>query len=249
MDLMRLASTARSMADQPGVVPWEKLSLKVRPSGQLPLTRTVRTPNSPQRCTSPTAATMVADCGAQMIAGSPGRGCTRSSDGVYDVAIDATTQPSTLYLTGKNGTFKSIDSGQSWTLIRSVLRDSRNRLSVVNSTLYLLEPSDPDHNLYKSIDRGATWIQISTRLPCRRLTAAATPWQHRLLRCSLWIPLNPQNIVAGNMALYRTNNEGITWTEIGHWWGDHGADALHPPRSKSDRLLANRCLAWCLRWQ
>ena len=22
------------------------------------------------------------------------------------------------------------------------------------------------------------------------------------------------------MALYRTNNEGITWTEIGHWWGD-----------------------------
>ena len=45
MDLMRLASTARSMADQHGVAPWEKLSLKVNPSGQLPLTRIIRTRN------------------------------------------------------------------------------------------------------------------------------------------------------------------------------------------------------------
>ena len=97
-------------------------------------------------------------------------------DGVYDVAIDATTQPSTLYLTGKNGTFKSSDSGQSWTLIRTVLRDSRNRLSVVNSTLYLLEPRDPDHNLYKSIDRGATWIQIPTRCPAGADSCADHPW-------------------------------------------------------------------------
>jgi photosystem II stability/assembly factor-like uncharacterized protein len=42
-------------------------------------------------------------------------------------------------------------------------------------------------------------------------------------------PANPQNIVAGNMALYRTDNEGITWTEIGHWWGDTDPTrCIHP---------------------
>ena len=202
--------------------------MKVHPSGQLPLIRTIRTPNSPQRFTSPTAVTMVADCGAQMIAGSAGRGCTRWSDGVYDVAIDATTQPSTLYLTGKNGTFKSSDSGQSWTLIRTVLRDSRNRLSVVNSTLYLLEPRDPDHNLYKSIDRGATWIQIPTSCPAGA-DSCADPHGSIGFYVFAVDPANPQNIMAGNMALYRTNNEGLTWTEIGHWWGDPDpTHCIHP---------------------
>jgi photosystem II stability/assembly factor-like uncharacterized protein len=148
-------------------------------------------------------------------------------DGVYDVAIDATTQPSTLYLTGKNGTFKSIDSGQSWTLIHTVVRDSRNRLSVVNSTLYLLEPSDPDHNLYKSLDRGATWIQIPTSC----FVGADSCGSQNSIGFFVFAvdPANPQNIVAGNMALYRTDNEGITWTEIGHWWGDpEPTRCIHP---------------------
>ncbi len=149
-------------------------------------------------------------------------------DGLYDVAIDATTRPSTLYLTGKNGTFKSTDSGQSWIFIRSVLRESRNRLSVVNSTLYLLEPRDPDHNLYKSTDRGVTWIQIPTQCP-----AGADSCHDSNGNIGFYVfavdPVNPQNIVAGNMALYRSNNEGITWTEIGHWWGDPDPTrCIHP---------------------
>jgi photosystem II stability/assembly factor-like uncharacterized protein len=148
-------------------------------------------------------------------------------NGVYDVAIDATTRPSTLYITGANGTLKSTDSGQSWTLIHSVLSESRNRLSVVNSTLYLLEPRDPDHNLYKSIDRGATWIQIPTNCPA----GADSCGSQNGIGFSVFAvdPVNPQNIVAGNMALYRTNNEGITWTEIGHWWGDPDPTrCIHP---------------------
>ena len=94
-------------------------------------------------------------------------------NGIYDVAIDGSTHPSTLYVTEDNGTFKSTDSGQSWTLIHSVLAGSRNRLSVVNSTLYLLGPRDPDHNLYKSIDRGAKWTQIPTK--CVDEAGAALP--------------------------------------------------------------------------
>ena len=150
-----------------------------------------------------------------------------AQNGVYDVAIDATTRPSTLYLTEDRGTFKSTDSGQSWTLIHSVLQNSNNRLSMVNSTLYLLGPGDLDHNLYKSIDRGATWIQIPTNCPA----GADSCGSQNSIGFSVFAvdPVNPQNIVAGNMALYRTNNEGITWTEIGHWWGDPNPTiCIHP---------------------
>jgi photosystem II stability/assembly factor-like uncharacterized protein len=149
-------------------------------------------------------------------------------DGVYDVAIDITSRPSTLYITEDHGTFKSTDSGESWTLIHSVLRDSRNRLSVVNSTLYLLGPGDPDHNLYKSLDRGATWIQIPTNCP-PGADSCHEPEGNIGFGVFAVDPANPQNIVAGNMALYRTNNEGITWTEIGHWWGDpNPMICIHP---------------------
>jgi photosystem II stability/assembly factor-like uncharacterized protein len=154
-------------------------------------------------------------------------------DGIYDLAIDSSIRPSTLYVTEDDGTFKSTDSGNSWTRIHDVLEGSRNRLSVVNSTLYLLGPHDADHNLYKSIDHGATWIQVPTRCPCAPDVCAnhnppappicADSCANRCGNIGFSVfavdPNNPQIIVAGNMALYRTDNEGMTWTEIGHWWG------------------------------
>jgi photosystem II stability/assembly factor-like uncharacterized protein len=148
-------------------------------------------------------------------------------NGVYDVAIDAATRPSTLYITEDHGTFKSTDSGQSWASIHDVLEGSRNRLSVVNSTLYLLGPDDLDHNLYKSVDGGATWIQIPTNC----FAGADSCRSDNSIGFGVFgvDPVNPENIVAGNMALYRTNNEGITWTEIGHWWGDpEPTRCIHP---------------------
>ena len=134
----------------------------------------------------------------------------RVHGGVYDVAIDASAHPSTLYITEDNGTFKSTDSGQSWALIHSVLEGSHNRLSVVNSKLYLLGPGDPNHNLYKSMDRGAKWTQIPTN--GNRFSVFAVD------------PFNPNIIVGGNLGLYRTDTEGLNgWTEIGHWYGP-----IHP---------------------
>ncbi|HEY4285182.1 MAG TPA: hypothetical protein VGM62_19125, partial [Chthoniobacterales bacterium] len=138
--------------------------------------------------------------------------------GIYDVAIDSSTHPSTLYVTEDDGTFKSTDSGTSWTLIHDVLAGSRNRLSVVNSALYLLGPSDPDHNLHKSIDRGATWIQISTKCPAGGDSCANARGNIGFSTFAV-NPLNPQIILGGNQALYRTDNQGATWIEIGNKWG------------------------------
>ena len=39
-------------------------------------------------------------------------------------------------------------------------------------------------------------------------------------------PANLQTILGDNLALYRTTDEGTSWSEIGHWWGD-----LDPTRS------------------
>src|SRR2546429_587806 len=164
-------------------------------------------------------------------------------NGVYDVAIDAATHPSTLYITEENGTLKSTDSGRSWTLIHSVLEHSRNRLSVANSTLYLLGPSDPDHNLYKSMDGGATWIQIPTRCPCAPDVCAndnppgppicADSCASRCGNIGFSVfavdPVDPQIILGGNQALYRPDNEGATWTEIGNKWGGDSAHNLIDP--------------------
>jgi photosystem II stability/assembly factor-like uncharacterized protein len=130
--------------------------------------------------------------------------------GIYDVAIDASHLPSILYVTDDGGTFKSTDSGNSWINIHHVLLHSHNRLSLVrspsyrrNSALYLLGPDAPNHNLYKSTDRGVTWVQIPTRCPWAPAvcdnnpsaeppicsTAAPTSTGTSASTCSQWIQL------------------------------------------------------------
>jgi len=138
-------------------------------------------------------------------------------NGIYDVVVDHSTDPSTLYITQDDGTFKSVDSGEHWTLIHTALAGAPNQLLKVNSTLYLSSAGDPAHNLYKSSDAGANWTQIPTNC----FTGADTCANNNYL--GLWVfavdPANPNIILGGNQALYRTTNEGATWTEIGHWWG------------------------------
>ena len=153
---------------------------------------------------------------------------------VLDLAVDIGTHPSTLYVTEDHGVFKSTDAGESWTLIREIRAHRNNRLyrlSVVNSTVYLLGPGDPDpdHNLYlyKSVTGGATWVQVPTH--CFDGADSCANTNNIGFGVFAVNRVNPQNIMAGNQALYRTDNEGLTWTEIGHNWGDpNPTRCIHP---------------------
>ena len=178
--------------------------------------------------------------------------------GIYDVAIDASTFPSTLYVTDNSGTFKSTDSGNSWINIHQVLLHSHNRLSVVkstslrrSSTLYLLGPRDPEHNLYKSTDRGVTWIQIPTRCPwapdvCDDDPSPEPPIcsdscadNHGNIGFQVFAvdPANPQIILGGNMALYRYYRRRHDLDGNRPLVGGSRSETLDTHRSTSDRLF------------
>jgi photosystem II stability/assembly factor-like uncharacterized protein len=139
--------------------------------------------------------------------------------GIHDVAIDRSTRPSTLYVTDDEGVFKSVDSGKTWTSIRDLPACAPNagcalsRLSLVNSTLYLLGGVRENRNLYKYTIAGATWTQVPTNVGFSVFAVD---------------PFNPNTILGGNPALYRTDNEGGTWTQIGSIHPDQQVIAFSP---------------------
>ena len=126
--------------------------------------------------------------------------------GIHDVVIDPSTNPSTLYVADDDGIFRTADSGRSWKQMLSLPACEPNvgcalsRLSAVHSTLYLLAGVGEDRKLYKSISAGAKWIQIPSDIGFSVFAVD---------------PFNPNIILGGTSALFRTENEGGTWAQIG----------------------------------
>src|SRR5262249_32303182 len=99
-------------------------------------------------------------------------GSNQEWDGIHSIAVDGSTQPSTLYITDDAEVLKSTDSGQSWKPVFVLYACASNsscalsRLSVVNSTVYVVGGVGQYRNLYMSRDRGAHWSQVPTPCPC-----------------------------------------------------------------------------------
>jgi photosystem II stability/assembly factor-like uncharacterized protein len=64
-----------------------------------------------------------------------------------------------------------------------------------------------------------TWIQIPTRC-FAGADSCDDPDGNIGFKVFAVDPANPRIILGGNLALYRTTDEGTTWMEIGHWYGD-----------------------------
>lgn len=134
-------------------------------------------------------------------------------NGIYDIAIDPATNPSTLYISQDGGVFMSTDGGASW---GNAIFSTPGQLRVVNSVLYLLAAGgNPSANrLYKRVNQ--TWTEIPTQCPPNAY------W------CTQGQPINPgvfavdpnnsSVILVGNVILFRTadaNSPNPTWTHLG----------------------------------
>lgn len=142
--------------------------------------------------------------------------------GIHDVAIDLSTYPSTLYITDDDGVFKSVDSGQSWIEVLSLPACvphegcAPGRLSLVNTALYVLAGVKENRKLYKSINAGAQWTQIPSICSGGDNCTSGDNIGFAVFAVD---PFNPNVIIGGTMALYRTDNGGLTWQEIEPWYG------------------------------
>ncbi len=151
--------------------------------------------------------------------------------GVFDVAILG----SSIFITEEDGVFRSTDSGQTWNLVHTVpaVGGARAHLGVdaTSSTVYLMQQGDPTHNFYKSGDGGQTWVQIPTHCPAGASSCAGTEIGFDVFAVN---PRNPSVIVAGGyggvpygngtISLFRTTDEGVSWKELGPWYGPIHAD-------------------------
>lgn len=138
--------------------------------------------------------------------------------GVFDVAISR----SYIFITEDDGVFKrSVDDSGQWVLIHDVpnVPGAQDRLGYLSlySTLYLMQPGDPNHNFYKSTDDGSSWIQIATHCPPGANNCAGTEIGFAVFA----VNARPKVILAGNSdfqhnaSLWRTSDEGASWTDVG----------------------------------
>lgn len=127
---------------------------------------------------------------------------------IHDLAVDP-IDGAIVYLTGPGRTYRSDDGGRTWKEI--------TRLSVLElhidpqepSTLYIAAacPSFPNPyqtggGVFKSTDRGDTWVRVDTVVNCPHFLALD--------------PATPQRLFAGtsNGKDYRTDDAGRTWREV-----------------------------------
>jgi photosystem II stability/assembly factor-like uncharacterized protein len=170
-------------------------------------------------------------------------GSKQEWDGMHSIAIDGSTQPSTLYVTDDTDVLRSTDSGESWgSVFRLYACASNNRcvlsrLSVVSSTVYVVGDVGQYRNLYMSTDRGIHWSQVPTPCPRGSIRTCVQPCPlpcppYGCNNIGLGIfavdPNNTQIILGGTNGLFRTTNGGSQWTEMTTVHPDHRIFAFSP---------------------
>lgn len=145
----------------------------------------------------------------------------------------------TLYAATSEGTYKSIDGGDSWAKVHEVLMAMDIVINPVDTTvLYVVcgnAQSTSTVGLYKSTDAGGTWNRLSGGLP----SADPLTFGRSALALS---PSNPNVVYAGItnagtygiIGLYRTTDAGVTWMQrsttayVGGQGWYNNAVAVHP---------------------
>lgn len=123
-----------------------------------------------------------------------------------------------------SGLYKSVDGGDTWKHITSGLPDPEHGLGRIgvaiapsnSARMYATVDAAQNGGIYRSDDAGESWYLVHTD---RRLWGRGGDFAELKVH-----PANPDIVYVGNIAAYRTDDGGSTWTSIK---GAPGGDDYH----------------------
>lgn len=171
--------------------------------------------------------------------------------------IDMEAKPgdfTNLYASTTNGNiFNSIDGGLNWANVFSNSDCRRIELAVSvdeSSWVYAVAGSSDSglYGIYKSEDNGLSFTQVFDGLVNNLLGYEADgsdvggqSWYTLTLAAS---PSDANTIILGGVNAWRSNDGGISWSIVNHWWGDgvsevHADKHFHVYRNNGDLFECN----------
>lgn len=135
------------------------------------------------------------------------------------------------------GIYKSVDAGESWTRKTLGLPTSgygRIALAVSRSvpqTLYAIYTNEDDafYGLYRSMDGGTSW-ELRSNTPNLLGWAVlgndsdGQAWYDLTLDVDVD---NPNVLYVGGVNMWKSNDGGVSWNIIAHWYGARGIPYVH----------------------
>lgn len=143
------------------------------------------------------------------------------------------TDAGIFYATASGKFYRSTDTAQSWQQMQSLPVVSRIVIATTpanpNYVYALLTNQNSFHSLRRSLDGGLTFTEMSNSPNIMDWSTAGSgtggqAWYNLALTAS---PLNPNEIYAGGINVWKSLDGGSNWAINAHWTGSGGNPAVH----------------------
>lgn len=166
---------------------------------------------------------------------------TNKQFGPFNIIVSSKAQPNVLYAgtSGSQGRiWRSKDSGDTWTLLTSVLPTNgvnRVELAVTDQdsnyvyAVFSESGTSSFAGLYQSTDGGDSWTLKSSSPnilggDISGSSATGQGWYDLAITVN---PTNKNQIFVGGVNIFRSNNQGANWIGVASWRGQGGTPYVH----------------------
>lgn len=178
---------------------------------------------------------------------------TLAGNAFTDLAWQPLAGTSILYASSMNKFFRSTDKGDTWTEITagfSSLLNSGTRLGVsdANPAIVYVATVNDEGTIFRSTDTGLNFT-IQYHSPTVSLTGYDTTGggQGNYNFCFEANPSNPDQVFLGSHNVWRSDDAGVTWTQMTKWWQKVHTDMhdwVFQPNNSSNLFQANDGGVW-----